>query len=188
MLESPLFPNLESHLKKWNACTCCLIGELADKHVSHKGKIPCDVLFVGEAPGEKENEIGKPFVGKSGELLDLIITNSALKDVSKCVTNLTMCRPCEVKHSPNRPPTIEEVENCRPRLIELVNLAKPKVLITVGAYAARLFPFKQFQTLRSFQIPHPSYLLRRQQNTIHDKLVKESIEILNYASTLLNAE
>lgn len=187
MLPEEFFPNIKNHVQKWNGCKRCLIGDLATRTVMYRGEIPCDVLLIGEAPGFDEDDQGKPFVGKSGELLDFLIEKSYLNRLKLCISNLVACRPCNYKNAPNREPSVEEVENCQDRLIEFVKIAKPKVLVNVGKVSARLFPFRKFPNLVSKQILHPSHLLHRNQTTIHDDLVISTLQTLNDAYELANA-
>jgi uracil-DNA glycosylase family 4 len=188
MLESDLFQTPESHLDKWSGCTRCLIGEIAQNHISHRGDLPCKVLFVGEGPGPEEEKEGVPFVGKSGEFFNFLIKNSELKDVSKCFANLIMCRPCEVRNAPNRLPSVEEIENCRTRLVELVQLAKPRVVVRVGNYSSMLFPMRYFQSLEYRSVTHPLALWRRQKTRLTDPSVIQVIETLNDVAQLLKSE
>lgn len=65
-----------AHVERWKSCQRCALGRTRDKIVLAKGRLPCDVLFVGEAPGESEDVIGLPFVGPAGRLLDEMIRDA----------------------------------------------------------------------------------------------------------------
>lgn len=100
-----------------------------------RGQVPCDVLFVGEAPGESEDVIGRPFVGPAGKLLDYIIERSLLKGTRYALTNLTMCIPREGDGQKAAQPLPEEIEACAPRLREFIRICQPKLIVCVGALA-----------------------------------------------------
>jgi uracil-DNA glycosylase family 4 len=152
-----------SHKAHWEVCTRCLIGEQATHHVFSRGTLPCDILFIGEGPGRNEDEQGWPFIGDSGEMLERWIIGAGVK-LSFAITNLVCCRPTEMRGNRlrNRPPSTEEIRNCRPRLLEFIkDIAKPRGLILVGAKARDFIP----PELRTGKIPmaavkHPSYIMQ----------------------------
>jgi DNA polymerase len=128
------------------------------------------IMIVGEGPGQNEDEQGKPFVGKSGQLLDKILESvnlSAEQDVFIC--NVVKCRPPE-----NRTPTTDEAEACKGYLMEQIRLVNPKIILLTGATALKgLLGIKQGITKVRGQwieqddrlympIFHPAYLLRNQ--------------------------
>jgi DNA polymerase len=127
-------------------------------------------MIVGEGPGQNEDEQGKPFVGKSGQLLDKILASvnlNAEQDVFIC--NVVKCRPPE-----NRTPTTDEAEACKGYLLEQIRIVNPKIILLTGATALKgLLGIKQGITkVRGqwieqddrFYMPifHPAYLLRNQ--------------------------
>lgn len=134
------------HVADWIDCTRCELYETRTRVVLTKGRIPCDVLFVGEAPGKSEDLIGEPFVGPAGHLLDHVIERAGLTSgafptgqgdaVAKlrlAFTNLVACVPLDPAdlNKTDQPPD-EAVEACSPRLRELVDIAKPRLLVCVG--------------------------------------------------------
>jgi len=125
-------------------------------------------VFVGEAPGRDEDQQGKPFVGKAGQLLTGIIEkgmNLRREDVYIC--NVLKCRPPE-----NRNPLPDEIAHCEPFLIRQLEIIKPKVICALGTFAAQTLlkttePIGRLRGKWHFyhSIPlratyHPAYLLR----------------------------
>lgn len=152
------------HVLKWKACTRCQIGREATHHVFFRGSIPADILFVGEGPGETEDREGRPFVGKSGELVDEWIQHvqtaryrkpSDLFEHTWCITNTVCCRPTTPSQK-NRPPTPLEIDNCAERFLEFYELVSPKAVICLGKVAGGAYTF-EVPTLR---VHHPAYVLR----------------------------
>lgn len=88
------------------------------------------LVLVGEAPGAKEDEVGRPFVGRSGRLLDRLLEEEGLGRANVLITNTVKCRP-----PGNRAPTQAEMAACYPFLEE--ELSRCKVIITLGRSAAR---------------------------------------------------
>lgn len=117
--------------------TCVACSELADSRTQVvPGTFPAgaDVLLVGEAPGAEEDLDGVPFVGRSGRLLDSLLTEAGLARERVAVANVLKCRP-----PANRTPRRGEVENCRPWLVRQVEMADPAVLVALGSTAAAWF-------------------------------------------------
>jgi uracil-DNA glycosylase len=112
-------------------CTACA-DLVASRSTVVVGDFPpgARVLLVGEAPGAQEDEAGAPFVGRSGQLLDALLTEAGLPREAVAVTNVLKCRP-----PGNRKPRRREVETCRPWLTRQVALAAPAVLCTLGGTA-----------------------------------------------------
>jgi len=153
-------------LMEWKNCTECEIGKTAYRHVLFdtipKRKHTVDVLFIGEGPGQSENTMGRPFIGRSGRLLRAAI-KSANEDIDLVIgiTNLVACRPCDTISSGNRPPSDTEVRNCRDRLHLTIRLLKPKVLIALGNVPGRWVEnFNKEWLLTYHKLYHPSFLLR----------------------------
>ncbi len=94
-------------------CDRCLLCSGRNNVVGPSGDLDSKLVFVGEAPGATEDRIGKPFVGKAGKMLDRLLAENGLPREKIMITNAVKCRPPN-----NRRPTREEVEACRPYLIE----------------------------------------------------------------------
>lgn len=99
-----------------------------------KGNLNADILFVGEAPGRKEDEQGIPFVGAAGKNLDDLLANVGLTLEDVYVANILKCRPPE-----NRDPLPEEIKAHTPWLVEQIKQIKPKVICSLGNYATKFF-------------------------------------------------
>ena len=111
----------------------CPLGLARNKIVFGIGDPKADLMLVGEAPGEKEDETGEPFVGKAEVLLDKILLSIKLKRTSKVyITNVIKCRPQN-----NRDPLPSEVEKCQPYLIKQIQLIKPKLIVALGRVAGK---------------------------------------------------
>ncbi|WP_135853496.1 uracil-DNA glycosylase [Halorussus salinus] len=109
-------------------CTRC--PELVDcrsRIVNGTGPADADLLFVGEGPGEQEDQQGEPFVGRSGTILDDKLRDRGLAREDVRITNCVRCRPPE-----NRDPTADELDNCWPYLESEIEQIDPEVIITLG--------------------------------------------------------
>lgn len=127
----------QKHKSQWINCTRCHYHEKREKVCVMRGQIPCDILFIGEAPGVSEDSIGTPFIGPAGQLLDHIILSALGEDhgVRIAFTNLVGCIPIEVEDDKGKKsvePDEESIEACQPRVEEFVKLCRPKVIVTVG--------------------------------------------------------
>jgi DNA polymerase len=124
------------HVEKWENCTDCELYRDRRQVVFARGSIPCDVLFIGEGPGASEDVLGAPFVGPTGYLMDEIIARAIHKGISYALYNLVGCIPRDPEDdSKTKPPPQEAIEACSGRLQEFVEIANPKLIITVGATA-----------------------------------------------------
>lgn len=113
-----------------NDCRRCRLCEGRARLVMPDGDPSSPLALVGEAPGAKEDEQGRPFVGRSGKLLDRLLEEEGLSRSGVYITNAVKCRP-----PGNRPPTTEEMDACFPFLED--ELADRAVIITLGRSAAR---------------------------------------------------
>jgi uracil-DNA glycosylase len=113
-------------------CTACGLCQGALNAVPGEGDPHAEFVVVGEAPGATEDETGRPFVGRSGELLTKILEAIGLPRQQVFICNV-------IKHRPpaNRNPTAEEVAACRPFLLRQLELLRPKVILGVGTFAAQ---------------------------------------------------
>jgi uracil-DNA glycosylase family 4 len=116
------------------ACTNC--SELASTRtqvVFGSGNADADLMFVGEAPGAREDERGIPFVGAAGKLLDELLGEVGLARGDVFIANVLKCRP-----PGNRDPLPGEIENCSAYLMRQVELIAPRVICTLGNFATKL--------------------------------------------------
>jgi uracil-DNA glycosylase len=109
----------------------CPLKKTATNTVFVDGNIAAPVLIVGEAPGADEDRLGRPFVGRSGQLLDRMLAAIGLDRSSAQITNVIYWRP-----PGNRKPTAAEIATCLPFVLRHIALARPKVLVLAGGTAA----------------------------------------------------
>ena len=121
---------LEELKRKIGDCrNCALFG--SRKHlVFGEGDVESKVMFVGEAPGYYEDQIGKPFVGQAGKLLDSLLDEIGLSRNTVYIANILKCRP-----PGNRDPLPEEIDACEPYLMEQINIIQPSIICTLGRFA-----------------------------------------------------
>lgn len=113
-------------------CAACPELAAARTHAV-PGVLPpgAELLLVGEAPGAQEDQAGVPFVGRAGQLLDTLLAAAGLDRREVAVANVLKCRP-----PGNRKPTRAEVRRCRPWLDRQLDLAGPRLVVTLGGTAA----------------------------------------------------
>ncbi|MBQ8207978.1 MAG: uracil-DNA glycosylase [Clostridia bacterium] len=116
---------------KCEGCTACALSKTRTNCVFGTGNEDADVLFVGEAPGEKEDLSGIPFVGAAGKLLDKYLYAVDIERERVYIANILKCRPPN-----NRDPLPAEEEACLPYLREQVKLMQPKIIICLGRISA----------------------------------------------------
>ncbi len=149
------------HVEKWKDCTKCPLCRQRDRICLARGRVPCDVLFIGEAPGDSEDVAGLPFVetAPAGRLLQQIINRAIPDGVTYALTNLVCCFPREAKEEGTHQPHMSEIKECRPRLVEFINITQPKLIVCVGALATEYVD--HHNTVRCIDILHPAYILKR---------------------------
>ena len=162
-------PNTLDKLEKQaKECHLCDLSKSRTHVVFGEGNPQARLMFVGEAPGATEDSMGKPFVGRSGELLTKMIENVLhLRREDVYITNIVKCRPPN-----NRVPTPTEAHTCQPYLLKQIELIKPDLIVALGATAYHYLtgddsPVTKvrgtMQTHKGIMILptyHPSYLLR----------------------------
>ncbi len=117
-----------------SGCTRCALAGGRTTVVFGEGDPHARLLVVGEAPGHDEDLQGRPFVGRSGQLLDrLLVEEAGLHRREVYIANVVKCRP-----PGNRDPFPAEIAACRPLLEAQVELIRPKVVLTLGNFATRL--------------------------------------------------
>lgn len=152
-------------------CKRCPLHQGRTKVVFGEGPRDSSILFVGEGPGAEEDLSGRPFVGRSGRFLSQLMEEAGIPRESVFISNVVRCRPPD-----NRAPKASEISACLGWLEKLVQLLRPKVIVTVGNVPSRLilgtkegitslrgeFHSSVFAGLEVSVRPifHPSYLLR----------------------------
>ena len=115
-----------------DSCRRCQLHETRTRPVFADGSPDARVMCVGEAPGQKEDETGLPFVGRAGQLLDRLLTAVGLGRDRVFICNVLKCRPPR-----NRNPLPEEIGQCSPFLLRQLELVNPAVVVAFGTFAAR---------------------------------------------------
>ncbi len=158
------------------ACRKCSIGSTRTRSVYGEGD-PCAALMVvGEGPGETEDKLGRPFVGRAGELLDKMLAAIDLPREDVFICNTVKCRPtlADGTRLRNRAPDPQEMKNCRPYLDLQIEIIRPRAILALGAPAAKSFMGDKFSITKQrgqwFEGPggtpviatfHPAYILRQ---------------------------
>lgn len=114
-------------------CRRCGLCETRNKTVPGEGPASAMVAFVAEAPGEVNDQLGRPFVGHGGRMFDRLLQMVGLDRKDVFVTNILKCRPPD-----NRNPAQAEIESCTPYLHEQLGIVAPKLTVALGAFAARV--------------------------------------------------
>ncbi|MGB6629760.1 MAG: uracil-DNA glycosylase, partial [Terriglobales bacterium] len=114
-------------------CTRCVLHKQGRKQIVFGvGNPKAELMFVGEGPGADEDEKGEPFVGRAGQLLNNMIKAMGIKRELVYIANIVKCRP-----PGNRTPEREECDTCSPFLMRQIAVVKPKVIVALGATAAK---------------------------------------------------
>lgn len=155
------------------------------------GDPDADLMFVGEAPGADEDAQGEPFVGRAGQLLTKIIKAMGFAREEVYIANVLKCRPDTPGSAyGNRPPTPNEMQTCKPYLMEQIEIIQPKVIVALGATAVEgllgtRFPMHQvrgrwneFNGTPLMVTYHPAYLLRNQSPTEKRKVWEDMMQVL----------
>lgn len=160
----------QKHVERWKGCQRCPLWKTRSKVVIARGKVPADVLFVGEAPGKSEDAFGVPFWGPAGILLDEIVERSILDaNLRLAFGNLVGCVPVDENGKKQGEPEDASILACSPKLQELVVLCKPKLIVRVGKLASdwltqgMKYSVKLptgFKSVRMVDIVHPAAILR----------------------------
>ncbi len=153
----------------------CELLETARSTVFCDGNVDAEIMIVGEAPGNQEDIEGKPFVGKSGQLLDKILETININRTNCYISNIIPWRP-----PGNRNPTAEEISMCLPFIKKHIELVNPKILLLVGSISSKSILNKNLGITKlrgewhiykegNIEVPalpifHPAYLLRRPNN------------------------
>lgn len=159
-------------------CNLCEGGK-----VPGEGNSQSDIMIVGEAPGEHEEKLGRPFVGPSGQLLDRIIGAAGWNRSRIYLTNIIKCRPSH--NGKNIQPNARQIAACSGHLKSEINAIKPRVVICLGSVAANTLIHPKFkiteehgrwfeisQNVKAIAIYHPSYILYKGEGTQEQEDVK----------------
>jgi DNA polymerase len=111
-------------------CTKCELHKSRKNAVPGEGPADAKIMFVGEGPGQNEDELGRPFVGAAGRLLTELLESIGLSRSEVFITNIVKCRP-----PGNRAPRKPEIEACNPYLMSQIRLIKPRIVCALGTPA-----------------------------------------------------
>jgi len=149
-------------------CTKCDLAKSRHHVIFGEGNTNGGIFIIGEAPGRDEDLQGRPFVGKSGQLLDKILTACGFtRDEHVFISNIVKCRPPD-----NRVPAPQEAAACMPWLLKQIELVNPKILIFLGATALKYMAGNERKITRergnwlnwqgrlAMPVYHPAALLR----------------------------
>lgn len=161
---------LQALHKKWAKECNCELKKSAARAVPGNGSANAKIVFIGEAPGKKEDETGLPFVGASGKFLDEMLGTIKLNRKDIYITNIVKYRPPN-----NRDPKPDEKADCREWLLGELKIIKPKIIVFFGRHAmSDFFPtekigkvhgklltkiFKDIPTKHFFPLYHPAVAL-----------------------------
>jgi uracil-DNA glycosylase len=181
-----------------------LLGEGATQIVPGEGNPHADLVLIGEAPGEEEDRQGRPFVGRSGKLLDQVLATAGLDRRELWITNTVKSRPVafETGRAKNRAPLGSEIKAWRPCLEAELKLIQPKVLVGLGAVAGKALVDPKFKitqqrgewytdTLLGVDVLitwHPSYILRQVGEDYRSRLAEAIADFQRVQRRLLGKE
>lgn len=129
-------------------CRLCALSRSRTNTVPGEGATDADIMFVGEAPGAEEDQQGRPFVGAAGRLLTSLLRGIGIERRDVFITNLVKCRP-----PGNRDPLPEEIGACHDYLLTQIALITPKVICTLGRFAAQWLIDKRLSISREHGKP-----------------------------------
>ena len=174
------------HVNKWKDCTDCDLHECRHNTVFARGKIPCDVLLCGESPGASEDSLGIPFIGPAGKLLDGILDEAFGNSIRCALTNIVCCIPLDTEGNKVEIPHADAIRACSIRLKEFIEIARPKLIVGVGAVAASALKKYRAQldieSIQTVEITHPAALLPGRINLAQQGLmIKRCVVVLSNA-------
>lgn len=148
-------------------CTKCRLCETRTHTVFGEGDVDAQIFFIGEGPGETEDQTGRPFVGRAGELLNKMIGGMGLKREQVFIANVVKCRP-----PGNRVPAPDEVATCTPYLERQLEIVRPRAIVTLGLPATQYMlqtkmsmgklrgSWHDWRGIKLMPTYHPAYVLR----------------------------
>lgn len=192
---------LEIVRQKCESCKACPLAKTRNNVVFSDGNpSTAKIVFIGEAPGEVEDELGMPFVGRAGQLMNEFLAEAGIsRENDIYMINTVKCRPPE-----NRVPTDEEKAACRKFLDAQIDIIKPEAIVLCGATALKSFvELDKKQTIskvrgkwmtvtvdgveyKAITIFHPSYLLRNRsmEEGSPRRLMQQDLAVIK--NTILN--
>jgi uracil-DNA glycosylase family 4 len=159
--------SLEEFHQQIKSCTKCRLGFTRTKFVFGAGAPEAKLMFIGEGPGREEDLQGEPFVGAAGKLLDNMLKAIQLTREEVYIANMVKCRPPE-----NRDPAPDEIETCKPYLLQQIKIIRPQIICALGRISAQALletksplnqlrgKFHDFMGIKFLVTYHPAALLR----------------------------
>ncbi len=160
-----------------SVCVACDLAKTRTHVVFGEGNPEALLMLIGEGPGQHEDATGRPFVGRSGDLLNQCLRENGITRKHIYVTNVVRCRACvlEAGRLKNRPPTPDEAKACSTWLEQTIAIVQPLVILCLGAPAASAIIHKGFKMMQergqwfeskytryAMATLHPAYILRQQ--------------------------
>jgi len=162
-VKAGIYDQWKNHKRLWNGCNRCGLANVRTNVVLVRGSIPCDVGFLGEAPGESEDLLKEPFVGPAGKKLDDILEAAIAKSqtfLRLAIFNVVGCFPRTDEGF--RQPAKDEIEACRPRLEDFLSFSKPRLIVTLGRIAKGHLPKTDVEVV---SLVHPSFIVRTERDS-----------------------
>jgi uracil-DNA glycosylase family protein len=196
----PLITSLRELAAAEAACTRCPLYRDATQAVPGEGRRQAHLMLVGEQPGDKEDLVGKPFVGPAGRVLDEALEEAGIPRDEAFVTNAVKHFKHEMrgKRRLHKRPSNDEIERCRIWLDVERGLVKPSAIVAMGATAARSLlgrsvtigkvrgrPLRLADGMPAFVTIHPSFLLRIQDRTDKERERRNFVADLKLAAKVL---
>jgi DNA polymerase len=126
---------LEKLAKKIKVCTKCELHRSRKEAVPGEGPTQAEIMFIGEAPGARENDQGRPFVGAAGKFLDQLLEQAGVTRADVWITNVVKCRP-----PGNRDPLPDEIKTCTGNYLQhQIEIVNPSIIVTLGRHSMGLF-------------------------------------------------
>ena len=174
----------QRHVAKWKDCDRCSLCETRKRTVLLRGKVPCDVLFIGEAPGTSEDVLGIPFIGPAGRLLDQMIEQAEPSTLRLAFTNIVACIPKD-NGKKAAEPSKESILACVDRVAEVVNLCRPRLIVKVGTLSDKWAAKGVDQAAPDWEwkwvsVRHPAFILRAD-------ITQQALEVQKCVVTLTDA-
>ncbi|MCK4223791.1 MAG: uracil-DNA glycosylase [candidate division Zixibacteria bacterium] len=168
--DGPGLTDLSDFYHQIKDCKKCHLYTTRTNFVFGAGNPEANLMLIGEAPGREEDLKGEPFVGAAGKLLDRMLAAINFKREDVFIANILKCRPPE-----NRDPRPDEIETCKPYLMQQIKLIQPKIILALGRISAQVLlqtksplgqlrgKFHDFNGIKFLVTYHPAALLRYQQ-------------------------
>ena len=182
--------NLSDFRNQIKNCKKCHLGYTRTNFVFGVGNPEAKLMFIGEAPGREEDLQGEPFVGAAGQLLDRMLAAINFKREDVFIANVLKCRPPE-----NRDPQPDEIETCKPYLLQQIKIIQPKIICALGRISAQVLlqtksplnqlrgKFHDFNGIKFLVTYHTAALLRYQ---TYKKFAWEDLKLLRKEYDRLN--